>query len=157
MKLNDISTPTRREFCACCGKAAGLLALAGSAACGGSPTGPSGNTQSLPPVTASVNGRTVIVPVASGSPLASTGSMAIAQTSVGTFLLARTGAGTLTVLTAMCTHEGCTITQTDGSQFVCPCHGSTFTTTGSVVKGPANRSLQQFSAAINGEVATFTA
>ena len=157
IKMNEIPTPTRREFCACCTKAAGLLALAGSAACGGNPSGPSGNTQSLGSVTALVNGRTVTVSVGAGSPLASTGSMAITQTSVGTFLLARTGASTLTALTATCTHEGCTITQTDGSQFVCPCHGSTFTTSGGVVKGPANRSLQQFSATINGDIATFTA
>jgi len=157
IKLNELSAPTRREFCACCTRAAGLLAIGAAAGCGGSPTGPSGNTQSLASVNATVSGRAVTVPVGSGSPLASTGSMAIAQTSAGTFLMTRTSANTVTVLTATCTHEGCTITQTDGSQFVCPCHGSTFTTSGAVVKGPANRSLQQFSAAISGDNATFTA
>lgn len=157
IKLNELSTPTRREFCACCSKAAGVLAIGVAAGCGGSPSGPSGNTQSLPSVSASVSGRAVTVPVGAGSALASTGAMAIAQTSVGTFLLSRTGASSLTALTATCTHEGCTITQTDGSQFVCPCHGSTFTSSGAVVKGPANRSLQQFSASITGDNATFTA
>jgi cytochrome b6-f complex iron-sulfur subunit len=63
----------------------------------------------------------------------------------------------MSVLTATCTHEGCTINGFSGSQFVCPCHGSTFTTTGSVVQGPANRPLQQFSAQVSGDVVTFTA
>src|ERR1044071_7359542 len=100
IKINEVSTPTRREFCACCSKAAGLLAIGAVAGCGGSPSGPSGNTQSLVSVSASVSGRSVTVPVGPGSALASTGAMAIAQTSVGTFLLTRTGATTLTALTA---------------------------------------------------------
>lgn len=157
-KLDVIPHPTRREFCACCSKAAGLLALgASAAACGGSPTGPSSNAQALSSVSATVSGRTVSVAVGAGSPLAATGSMAMTQTSLGTFLLARTGTTSATVLTATCTHEGCTINEMSGSSFVCPCHGSTFTTSGAVVKGPASRSLQQFTAQVNGDTLTFTA
>lgn len=157
IKLDELSTPTRREFCACCSKAAGLLAMGAVAGCGGSPTGPSSNAQSLTSVAATVNGRAVSVSVGANSPLASTGGMAMTQTSVGTFLLTRTGATSATVLTATCTHEGCAINGFSGSQFVCPCHGSTFSTSGSVVKGPANRALQQFAAQVNGDVLTFTA
>lgn len=158
--MNELitTTSTRREFCAACGKAAGLAALGMAAGCSsGSPTGPSGNAQSLTSVSASVSGRTVTVPVGAGSPLAATGSMAMTRTPVGNFLLARTSATTLNVLTATCTHEQTTITLADGAQFVCPNHGAEFSTTGSVVKGPANRSLQQFAATINGDNATFTA
>lgn len=157
MTEKEIFITSRREFCAGCGKAAGLLALAGLAGCSGSPTGPSGNAQRLPSVSASVSGRTVTVPVGAGSQLAATGAMAMTQTSLGTFLLARTSPTTLSVLTATCTHEQTTINLADGSQFVCPNHGAIFTTSGAVVKGPANRSLQQFSATINGDNATFTA
>jgi Rieske Fe-S protein len=159
IKLEETSTPTRREFCAGCGKAAALLALGAVTGCGGgsSPTGPSDSAQSLASVSASVSGRTVSVSLAGSSPLASTGGMAVTQTSIGTFLLTRTGAASITVLTATCTHEGCAITGFAGAQFVCPCHGSTFTTSGAVVKGPASRSLQQFSAQVSGDVATFTA
>ena len=39
-------------------------------------------------------------------------------------------------LSATCTHLGCTINQGEG-QFNCPCHGSQFTMTGSVLHGPA--------------------
>lgn len=150
---------TRREFCAACGLAAGLAALGAAVGCSssGNPTGPSGNAQALTSVTASVNGRTVTVPVGAGSPLAATGAVAMTRTSVGNFLLARTSATTLSVLTATCTHEQTTINLADGSQFVCPNHGAVFSSTGSVVKGPANRSLQQFPATISGDSATFTA
>ena len=157
IKLEELSTPTRRDFCACCCKTAGLVALGAVAGCGGGPTGPSSNAESLTSVTATVSGRTVSVSLGASSPLASTGVMAVTQTSVGTFLLTRTGATSMTVLTATCTHEGCTITGFSGSQFVCPCHGSTFSTSGSVIKGPANRPLQQFAATVSADVATFTA
>jgi cytochrome b6-f complex iron-sulfur subunit len=157
MKLKTISTQTRREFCAACTKAAGLVALGAAAGCGGSPTGPSSNAQSLTSVSSTVSGRTVTVPVGAGTPLAAVGAMATTRTSIGTFLLARTSATALSVLTATCTHESSTITLVDGSQFVCPNHGAAFSTSGSVVRGPANRALQQFPATITGDNATFTA
>jgi Rieske Fe-S protein len=154
--MKNLSTPSRREFCACCGKAAAMMAVGAAAGCGGGPTSPDSNAQTLPSVQGTVSGRTVTIQSA-GSALATTGGMATAQTSIGTFLVTRTAASSATVLTAVCTHEGCTITGFSGAQFVCPCHGSTFTNAGSVVKGPANRSLQQFTAQVSGDVITFTA
>ncbi len=41
-----------------------------------------------------------------------------------------------------CTHLGCTVNAT-ATGFVCPCHGSMFTTGGDVVKGPADRPLKR--------------
>ena len=39
---------------------------------------------------------------------------------------------------AVCTHQGCLVTQVSAGQISCPCHGSTFdATTGAVVNGPA--------------------
>jgi Rieske Fe-S protein len=111
----------------------------------------------LPSASATVSGRTVSIQAGAGTTLASTGGMAVAQTSIGTFLVSRTGATSATALTAVCTHEGCTITDFSGSQFICPCHGSTFTNTGAVTKGPANRSLQQFNTQVTGDVISFTA
>ena len=155
-KLDNFSIQTRREFCACCSKAAGLLALGGVAGCGGSPTSPSSNSQPLASVSATVSGRTVTVPTA-GNSLATVGGMAIVQTGIGNFLVTRTGATSANVLTATCTHEGCTVSNFSGSQFVCPCHGSTYSTSGTVVQGPATRPLQSFAAQVSGDVLTFTA
>src|SRR6478735_10355564 len=158
VEVEQVTTATRREFCVFCTKAAGLAAIGVAAAgCSGSPTGPSSNAQRLTSVPSTVSGRTVTIPVGAGSPLAAAGAMAITQTSIGSFLLARTSATTLNVLTATCTHEQSTINLAEGSQFVCPNHGAVFTTSKAVVSGPANRSLQQYAATISGDNATFTA
>lgn len=148
---------TRRQFCACCAKSAAFLAAGSMTACGGGPTSPSSNATPLAQVSATVAGRLVSIPIATGSPLASTGGMAITQTSIGNFLITRTGTATVAVLTATCTHEGCTVTGSSMANFVCPCHGSAFSPSGSVVAGPANRPLQQFNAQLTDGVVTFTA
>jgi nitrite reductase/ring-hydroxylating ferredoxin subunit len=146
---------SRREFCVSAFQLASLIALGGVAACGGGPTSPS-DAPSLPTVSSTTSGRTVAVTIDAGSPLASVGSAAILQNSLGSFLLARTGDTQVTALTAVCTHEGCTVTGFSNGQYVCPCHGSHFTTSGAVASGPASRSLQQFPSTLTDNVATFT-
>ena len=94
--------------------------------------------------------------VDSASPLAIVGSAALAQTSVGSFLIAHTSQDAFTVLTATCTHEGCTITGYENPRFVCPCHGSRYTTSGAVVQGPAPRALTQFASQVANGVLSFT-
>jgi nucleotide-binding universal stress UspA family protein/nitrite reductase/ring-hydroxylating ferredoxin subunit len=51
-------------------------------------------------------------------------------------------AGELHVMTARCTHLGCTVGWTPGEKtFDCPCHGSRYGPTGEVINGPAARAL----------------
>jgi cytochrome b6-f complex iron-sulfur subunit len=148
---------SRREFCAQACQAASVLALGTIAGCGDGSTSPS--STSAPPLAsaaATVAGRVVSVTVA-GSALATAGSAATVQTSLGTFLVSRSATDTFVALTAICTHEQCTITGFDGSRYVCPCHGSQYNTSGSVVMGPASRALQQFPTAFASGVLTFTA
>ena len=45
-------------------------------------------------------------------------------------------------LNLTCTHLGCTVNATSKG-FICPCHGSVFTTRGDVVKGPADGPLKR--------------
>ena len=49
------------------------------------------------------------------------------------------------VLSPICTHQGCTV-GVEGDLLVCPCHGSIYTRTGTVVRGPAMKSLRRFPA-----------
>ncbi|MEJ8279169.1 Rieske (2Fe-2S) protein [Pseudonocardia spirodelae] len=49
--------------------------------------------------------------------------------------------GQYTGLSAICPHQGCTVSQVTGGQIVCPCHNSRFSLDGAVVDGPAQRPL----------------
>jgi Rieske Fe-S protein len=51
--------------------------------------------------------------------------------------------GTWVAVSSTCTHRGCTV-EPEGSGFTCPCHGSEYDRRGLVLKGPAQRNLQQF-------------
>ncbi len=70
-------------------------------------------------------------------------------------IVVRLAAGNLpasfTAVAVACTHEGTSINyNTAGNKFICPNHGSTFSTNGTVTLGPAGSSLKQFNITING-------
>ncbi len=66
-------------------------------------------------------------------------------------------AGAFTAVQVACTHEGTSINYVAAqNQFVCPLHGSTFSSSGSVVVGPATRSLKKYSITITGTTLTVT-
>jgi menaquinol-cytochrome c reductase iron-sulfur subunit len=50
--------------------------------------------------------------------------------------------GKIKVLSAICTHLGCTVPWDPGrNEFVCPCHGGTYSADGAHVSGPPRRGL----------------
>jgi cytochrome b6-f complex iron-sulfur subunit len=120
---------------------------------GGSPTSPSGNISTLGTIAGRFTTGRVDVTVA-GSALATEGGAAVIESIAGMFLLARTSATSFTAIDATCTHEGCTVTNTDGDQYVCPCHGSRYTRSGQVVHGPAMASLRRYTTSFNDGVVT---
>lgn len=82
---------------------------------------------------------------AAAAPLAPTSAVPVGG---GTILadkqivLAQPTAGTFKAFTAVCTHQGCTVSSIDNGVIVCPCHGSRFhLADGSVDSGPAQRPL----------------
>lgn len=157
--VRPLTLHSRREFCAQACRSASVLAAGALTACDESltsPSSPSSGSQ-LPIVNGSASGRTVTVNVDSTPALANVGSAALVSSSVGNFLVTRAAQASFTALTAVCTHEGCTVSGFNGTQFVCPCHGSRYTLTGAVANGPAPRALQQFPTSFANGVLTFTA
>lgn len=52
-------------------------------------------------------------------------------------------AGGYAAVSPVCTHQGCTV-DVQSRHLVCPCHGSTYTREGEVVRGPAPLPLRRF-------------
>ena len=104
--------------------AAGVLAACGG---GGSDTPEDAPAQDAP---------------AAGEPLAQVADIPVggALSATGAdgkpIILLQPEAGTVTAVSAVCTHQGCTVAP-DGDQLKCPCHGSVFDLTGGNVSGPA--------------------
>lgn len=62
----------------------------------------------------------------------------------------RTGDTSATALSAVCTHQGCTVEiQSGSSPLYCPCHGSEFALSGVAVRGPARQSLRVYQASVD--------
>ena len=152
----------RREVCtqACRGAAvAAFEGVLGSIlqGCGGSGgmTGPS-SVSRLPVVNATVVNGSVTLTIDSTSPLAAVGSAALVVTPSGDVLVAHTAQDSYVALSANCTHQSCLITGYANQTFVCPCHGSQFSTSGRVLGGPAPTSLAQFTTQFSNNVLTIS-
>jgi cytochrome b6-f complex iron-sulfur subunit len=153
---DDLPVPTRREFCIRTCQAVSVVALgAAMPTCGGSSTSPS-SAPPLPSVSGSLVSRTLTITVDAASPLAAVGGAAIVSASTGAYLVARTGQNVCTTVTAVCTHEVCAVTGFANSRYVCPCHGSEFSTSGAVVQGPAPSALRQFPTTFANNVVTIS-
>jgi len=124
--------PDRRQVL----RAAGGLSVAAAgvavlAACGGgSPSGSSGEATALPSSTEPL-AQLADVPVG-GSLLVEAGSLKV--------LLVQATEGTVTGLSAVCTHQGCTVLPSNDALH-CPCHNSLFQLDGVPVSGPAKEAL----------------
>ena len=145
----------RRGFCVNACQIASLFAFGSLIeACGGNPASPSDSAPALPTISGALANNVVSVSVGANSPLATVGGAALVNAGASSFLVVRTAQDTFNAMTAICTHEQCTITGFGNQTFTCPCHGSQYSTTGSVVKGPASRSLQRFTTAFAASVLT---
>lgn len=66
-------------------------------------------------------------------------------------IVARTTAGAYIAVASACTHQGTTVAfDAPNNRFHCSNHGSNFSTTGTVLNGPASSALQQFNTSLNG-------
>jgi len=153
--MSDTNTPvSRRRFCAEACQVASCATFATLfSACGGGPTSPSGMASMLGVLSGRFTGSGVQITVA-GSALADVGGAVLVESIAGVFLVARTSASAFSAVDAVCSHQSCTITGTDGDTYVCPCHGSRYNRSGGVVRGPAMASLRRFSTTVTDGVVT---
>ena len=61
-------------------------------------------------------------------------------------------AGTFQGFSAVCTHQGCTVSSVKSGEIICNCHQSHFSATdGSVVSGPAKTALPSKTVTVSGD------
>jgi len=116
----------------------------------GSPTAPNNNSDETITVDLSLSENSALVMV--GGTLALTAN----ELDGSGILLYRQSDTSVLAFSRICTHNGCTIGSFQNGTSACPCHGSQFNTSGSVVNGPAVNALKQYSATIVGDIVTIS-
>ena len=70
-------------------------------------------------------------------------------------IIINTGNDTFAALSAICTHQGCTVGyNSSAGNIQCGCHGSVFSTSGAVINGPAITPLPKYSVSKAGNILT---
>ena len=124
------------------------LALSGMSC---SSDGPSGSESDPDGIT--TNGNTITVDLTKFQSLKSSGGFLLIESQK---TLVINDSGTIKAFTSVCTHQGCTINKFENQKLKCPCHGSEFSTLGSVVTGPASQSLKAYATSVSGDSLTIT-
>jgi Rieske Fe-S protein len=67
-------------------------------------------------------------------------------------VITQPAAGTFACFTAVCTHQGCLVSEVSNGTINCPCHGSKFNVAdGSVAGGPAPSPLAPVAITVDGD------
>ena len=92
-----------------------------------------------------------------GSNLLTVGSSIVQGGVIVVRLAAGNASSSFTAVQLACTHEGTSINWNAAkNNFVCPNHGSTFSSNGAVTLGPAATNLKVYNISINGSTMTIT-
>ena len=113
----------------------GVAAAGVLAACGGSDT----PTEDAPPA---ASGGAPAGALAQVSDIPVGGAISAKDADGKPIILVQPEAGTVVALSAVCTHQQCTVAPED-DELRCPCHGSVFDLTGANVSGPAPSPLTE--------------
>jgi Rieske Fe-S protein len=130
----------------------GSPVLAACAVCMASCSKSSDSQATTPPPAGSIN-----LSIDLNSQLAAIGSSIVQNGVIITRLASVNTAASFTALQVACTHEGTAIQfEAGNNDFICPNHGSRFTTNGTVINGPATKDLKKYTIQISGNTMTIT-
>nr|WP_297429832.1 Rieske (2Fe-2S) protein [uncultured Actinotalea sp.] len=140
-------SPTRRHvLTGAAGVAAGACLLAACGASGGSEAADDGAAPDAGD--GATDGAGGALAALADVPVG--GAVLVTSASGLDVLVAQPVEGEVVGYSAICTHQGCTVAP-DGSELVCPCHGSVFDlASGEALAGPATEALAPFPVRVEG-------
>ena len=111
---------------------------------------------SVPTGTATMCGNNLCLSLAENPELTAVGGILFfAQVPARKLFVMRVSESEFRVLSAICTHQGCTVEwNASAERFDCPCHGSQYTAAGTVMRGPAGSPLRTFTPELAGDQLT---
>jgi Rieske Fe-S protein len=103
------------------------------------------------------NGDCIDLGNAANQDLTAAGGAMLIDTANDTIMVIRISDSQVIALSAICTHAGCSMDyDASQQQLDCGCHGSRFSTTGNVLRGPATRPVRVYTATLAGSTITVT-
>jgi nitrite reductase/ring-hydroxylating ferredoxin subunit len=127
---------------AACSSGSGDAAVASEAPAGSAPAG------SAPAASAPASTSSGGAGVAQVSDIPVGGGVIIDEPAV---VITQPAEGEVKAFTAICTHQGCLVSEVVDNEIICPCHGSRFSAVdGSVTSGPATTGLTAAGVAVEG-------
>ncbi len=162
--MNNTKEYSRKQFLKTAGSTA-LFATLGIGLYGcGSSTDAMNGSEVIPPdsgndgddaITISENGNTITLNLGADSlsGLNDEGGWMLIRDA--TTLVVNVDGNTIRAFTSVCTHQGCSTNwQFSSNRFECTCHGSRFDTSGTVLRGPATRDLEEYSVNRDDDIVT---
>jgi Rieske Fe-S protein len=158
--LDVASTPMDRRtvlrgaaIAGCLGAAAPVLAACGSDDSSAAQPTPTSPTTSAPDVAPGATSSSGVVVPAGDVPV---GGGAVTIIGDRKIVVTQPSAGTYQGFSAVCPHQGCTVSGVQDGAITCPCHGSRFdVSTGAVLQGPAAAPLASIPVALQGDDIVF--
>jgi cytochrome b6-f complex iron-sulfur subunit len=134
------------------------LGIGFAAVCVGCGVAACGSSKSNDPKPDDNNNDGELFTVNLGSELTAVGQSKVSNGVIVVRTAAGNSASSFTAVQVACTHQGTAINYNNAQgRFICPNHGSQFSTTGAVLVGPATAALKEYKVAVNGSTLTVSA
>ena len=147
-----METPTS-EPASCCGRRQ-MLAASGAIAAGVALSG-CGNNAERASSAATTNAAAASAAATAGQGVATTDEVPVGSgVIIGSIqaVITQPTEGEFKAFSSICPHQGCPVSQVEGDQIICTCHGSHFdVATGAVVSGPARTGLVEKTVTVDGD------